>query len=68
MERESVVSSHIVSIGYDPLTLEVEFKGGSVWQYFKVPESVHLEFMSSESKGKFFHKNIKEKYKELKVG
>lgn len=43
MNRTSVTSSNIASIGYDPssLTLEVEFTDGSIYQYFDVPEAVY---------------------------
>lgn len=63
MERESVESTSIVSIGYEPttMTLEVELKGG-VYQYYEVPESVFHEFMASGSKGQFFNIYIKPSY------
>lgn len=64
MERESVDSSTILSIGYEPTscTLEIEFKGGSLYQYYNVPEAIHQEFMASDSKGKFLHVYIKPAY------
>lgn len=69
MKRQAVESSNLVSIGYDleTSTLEVEFKNEAVWQYFDVPESVWHEFESSESKGKFFGREIKGSYRESKV-
>ena len=38
MNREPVESSNLVSVGYDGnmATLEIEFKGNSVYQYFDV--------------------------------
>jgi hypothetical protein len=65
MNRTPVSSSSIVSIGYDPgtLTLEVEFTGGSVYQYFGVPETVYQEFIRASSKGQFLHANIKDNYR-----
>ena len=52
MNREYVDSSMITSIGYDETTctLEVEFKGGVVWQYHDFPEYMWYEFQSAESK------------------
>ena len=40
MEREPVVSSNLVSVGYDPAseTLEVEFIKTGVYQYLNVPQ------------------------------
>jgi hypothetical protein len=63
MDRETVVSSTVISIGYEPSssTLEVEFKNG-VYQYYNVPELIYQQFLSSDSKGKFMHNYIKPAY------
>lgn len=65
MNRTPVTSSNVASIGYDRdrMTLEVEFRDGSVYQYFDVPEAVYQEFMRAESKGRFMHTNIKNSYR-----
>lgn len=70
MERESVQSSNIRSLGYDfnTSTLEIEFHSGAVWQYFDVPESVYYNMRNSDSLGKYFHANIKGQYSESQVG
>lgn len=64
MERESVGSSTVLSIGYEPTnsTLEVEFKNGGLYQYYNVPEPIYQQFMASDSKGKFLHAYIKPAY------
>lgn len=61
MDRESVSSSNIVSVGYDPAseTLEVEFQSGTVYQYYNVRQGTYDEFMAAPSKGKFFAYQIK---------
>lgn len=61
MNRVIVESSQIESIGYkiDSETLEIEFKGGAVYEYYKIPPALHVKLMSAESKGSFFFKNIK---------
>ena len=61
MNRTPVSSSHLTSVGYDQntLTLEIEFKDGSVYQYFDVPEMVHQQLMQADSKGTFLQANIK---------
>ena len=61
MERTPVISSNIVSIGYDPeiQTLEIEFKNGSVYQYSGVPSDEFDSFMSAYSMGTYFHARIK---------
>ncbi len=64
MEREYVASSNVLSIGYDAAaqTLEVEFRNGSVYQYYNVPENIHEEFMRAPSKGQFINYQIKNAY------
>ncbi len=61
MDRKQVISSNIVSIGYDPakLILEVEFKGGSIYQYIKVPPSIYKKLMAADSHGRYLESNIK---------
>ncbi len=70
MDRQSVESSAITGVGYDPSTsiLEIEFKsGGAVWEYYDVPESVYYELMNG-SVGKYFHANIKDQYSGNQIG
>ena len=69
MNRTSVSSSALRSVGYDAetLTLETEIISGSVYQYFDVPESVFLELMSAESLGVYYNKNIKPAYRCAKL-
>ncbi len=61
MERVPVQSSNLASIGYDISTsiLEIEFRNGSVYQYYSVPAQVHEGLMNAGSKGSYFHQNIK---------
>lgn len=71
MDRIPVQSSNIASIGYDSQasTLEVEFLGGGVYQYFGVPDHVYDGFMNAGSKGSYFHHSIKNGgYPSAKVG
>jgi len=61
----------IASIGYEAstATLEVEFRsGGAVWQYFDFPEYMWNQFEYADSHGKFFLSNIKNQYRESRVG
>lgn len=69
MNRNPVSSTNITSIGYDPqsMTMEIEFASGTVYQYFDVPDTVHAEFMSSDSKGQFFGNQIKGGYRFARV-
>lgn len=62
MERQSVQSSNIESIGYDNGTLEIEFLTGHIYHYFDVPESEHENLMAATSHGEYLAKNIKGTY------
>ena len=71
MKRIPVESSNLVSVAYDvdEKILEIEFHTGGIYQYKGVPKSVYEGLMSAESKGKYFHKNIKNSgYPYTKVG
>ena len=70
MERYSVASSNIASIGYDKdaKTLEVEFLNGSIYQYYNFPEHMYDQLMREPSKGKFLNIYIKNAYPYSRVG
>jgi hypothetical protein len=65
MDRESVSSSNLLSVGYDSstMTLEVEFHDGGVYQYFDVPEDEHSGLMSAASHGSYLAAHIKGRYR-----
>jgi hypothetical protein len=59
MQRQSIASSNIATIGWEATdvqaqmgVLEVEFKGGEVYQYSNVPQSVYQELLQSPSAGR----------------
>ena len=70
MIRDAVSSSNIVSIGYDANseTLEVEFKNGSIYQYFNVPLNLNEQLIASPSKGQFLNLYIRNDYPFSRVG
>ena len=69
MERQSVQSSSLASIGYDAENeiLEVEFLNGGVYQYLDVPSDVYQELMDANSHGVYFSANIRNNYTTRKV-
>jgi hypothetical protein len=69
MNRDPVTSSNVASVGYDPqtMTLEVEFFGGSVYQYFDVPESEHAGLVGAGSVGGYLNSNIKGRYRYARI-
>jgi len=69
MERQSVQSSNIASIGYDEesSTLEIEFLNGGIYQYFDVPINVYQELMSAGSHGQYLAQQIKGRFRYAKI-
>lgn len=69
MERTPVISSNVASVGYDDATqtLEVEFHGGAVYQYFDVPRTVFDGLMAADSKGGFMHQQVRGVYRYARV-
>ena len=69
MHRQSVSSSNLHSVGYDAdaQTLEIEFNDGSIYQYYRVPGQIHRGLLSADSKGSYFQRNIRSKYRYTKV-
>lgn len=65
MDRTPVRSSNIASIGYDPVEgiLEVEFHDSGLYEYYRVPDSVHRGFVSAASPGTYFADHIKDRYR-----
>ena len=70
MERQSVNSSELRSVGYDvkTRTMEAEFTDGPVYRYFNVPPDAHRQLMAAPSIGAYFNKNIRGVYPYMKVG
>jgi hypothetical protein len=73
MDRVSVASSNIESIGYDEKsqTMEVAFLGGRIYQYFGVPKGVYAEIIQAssigDSVGGYLNRNIKGQYRYARV-
>ena len=64
MDRISVSSSAVRSIGYDAMAaiLEVEFTSGRVYQYQGVPPEHYDKILRAESKGTYWNAHIKERF------
>jgi len=69
MQRFSVNSSNLASVGYDEASaiLEIQFHSGGVYQYFRVPSSIHQGLMAASSHGKYFRRYILKQYSEKRV-
>ena len=66
IEMKSVKSSLIDKVGYDPeakvLAVQMNYSS-DVYLYQDVPQDIFDDLLAAESKGGFYVKNIKGKYK-----
>ncbi len=69
MNRQPVSSSNLESVGYDQTTqtMEIEFRDGSLYQYFDVPQHVYDGLISAPSAGQYFHSQIRGIYRYARV-
>lgn len=70
MEMVPVNSSNIEAIGYDSdsATLTIQFKkGGSIYEYYDVPQYEYDGLMSADSKGSYANTNIYKNYRQQKI-
>ena len=70
MEMSKIESSNIAEIGYDANSgkLRVRFlSSGGLYEYDDVPKNIAEDFLLAESKGKYFHANIKNQHHARKV-
>jgi hypothetical protein len=69
MDRQSVSSTSLKSVGYDPSArvLEIEFQSGEVYQYSGVPEADYTALMAASSKGSHFLGHLKDCYPHRRV-
>jgi len=67
MDRQRVSSTNLSSVGYENGILEIHFRNGGTYQYYGVPESIYRSLMGASSKGRYFARHIKGKYRDRKV-
>lgn len=58
-----VNSKAIRAVGYDGHTFTVEFPSGRIYDHPGVPYSVYAAFIHASSKGTFYNKNIRGRYR-----
>ncbi len=68
MERISVKSSNIKSVGFEGGTLQVEYKNGGIYEYQNVTAKQVAELHASESIGKYLHSTIRPNHECRKIG
>jgi hypothetical protein len=58
-----VSSSAIRAVGYDGYTLSVEFHESGTYDHPGVPESVYRALMNASSKGAYYNRYIRGRYR-----
>lgn len=62
--RTAVVSSLLASMGYSTdATLELEFRSGAIYRYFAVPHVVVQGLIAAESKGAYFNRHVRRRFR-----
>ena len=62
--RTPVESSLLSSIGYSiDATLELEFRSGAIYRYFAVPQTVFEGLNAAESKGAYFNRIVRNRFR-----
>lgn len=64
IEAIGLIESQQISLTTGPVSvLRILFKNGRLYDYYGVTKELYNDFLESESKGSFFHKNINKKFK-----
>jgi KTSC domain len=64
MNRRPIASSVIAELGYDRQTsiMELKFRTGRVYRFYMIPAAVFEALLESESAGRYFNKEIRDRY------
>ena len=62
--RTAVVSSLLSSMEYSiDATLELEFRSGAIYRYFAVPQAVFQDLIAAKSKGAYFNRHVRNRFR-----
>jgi len=69
MDRIAVISSSLSEVGYDPSEqrLEIRFRSGGTYEYYNVPAHVYEALLNASSKGSYFQRRIRNRYRTRRV-
>jgi hypothetical protein len=69
IRRAPIESSALAAAGYSKRlhALEIEFRDGLIYRYLNVPAPVYQSFISAESKARYYNREIRGKYRCLRV-
>lgn len=67
--HQTVKSSNVDSVGYDPegKYLEVKFKNGGLYRYSNVPKAIAEGLMKADSVGRYFAAHVKGSFSVKKI-
>ena len=64
----AVESSLLTSVAYSTdQTLQLEFHSGAVYRYFAVPFAVFQGLITAESKGAYFNRSIRNRFRYQRI-
>lgn len=59
-----MTSSLLASIAYsEQAVLEIEFRNGALYRYFAVPHSVVAQLLAADSKGSWFNRHVRNRFR-----
>jgi len=66
----AVQSRLLASVAYDrgQTILQLEFRGGTVYQYFQVPRQTYQDLLQADSKGAYFNRHIRSVFRCAPLG
>lgn len=69
MHRIALDSTTLASVLYSPdrCLLDLEFRNGAVYHFFDVPPPTYRELLKADSKGAYFNRNIRNRFRYQQV-
>lgn len=69
MNVTAVVSTTLATVAYDHAgdILQLEFRSGTVYRYYGVPAEVHDGLLRASSKGSYFNREIRKRFRHVRV-
>jgi hypothetical protein len=69
MDVTAVVSTTLATVAYDDAggILQLEFRSRALYRYFGVPAEVYEGLLQARSKGRYFNREIRERFRHVCV-
>ena len=64
-DRVAVRSRSLANMAYDhdQAILQIEFRGGTVYPYFRVPRQTYQDLLQADSKGTYFNRYVRSAFR-----